>query len=195
LLCKKCNNIIKINSNFIKSRLHRNNTICINCNPIKSFSENEKKLIEILETNNISYIPKDRAILRGKEIDILIPKYKLGIEHNGLFWHGTMRQKDNKYHLKKTNNCNKRGIKLFHIFEDEINDQFEIVESMIKSELNIYDRIININDCEIKEINNSFSIRKYLNENDIHGYCRFAIKLGLFYNDELVSLLILNKKK
>ena len=42
---------------------------------------------------------------------------------------------------------------------------------------------------EIKEINDNKIIRDFLNKNHIQGFIGSKIKLGLFYNDELVSLM------
>ncbi|MEI7818046.1 MAG: hypothetical protein WCI45_12740, partial [Desulfuromonadales bacterium] len=42
--------------------------------------------------------------------------------------------------------------KLFHIFEDEINNKFEIVKSKIRYELNLIKEKIYGRNCQIKDI-------------------------------------------
>ena len=39
----------------------------------------------------------DRNILNGKEIDIFIPKLKIGVEYNGLYWHSEANSKGKLY--------------------------------------------------------------------------------------------------
>lgn len=49
-------------------------------------------------------IRKDHIVLRGKEIDFYLPKYKIGIEYDGVYWHSEV-YKDKDYHLNKTLEC------------------------------------------------------------------------------------------
>ena len=62
----------------------------------------------------------DKTILNGKELDIYLPEHKLAIEYNGTYWHSS-KQKESTYHKKKTDACDKLGIRLIHIFEHEWN--------------------------------------------------------------------------
>lgn len=75
----------------------------------------------------------NRQVLIGKEIDILIPSAKIGIEYNGLKWHSEwFAHKDKNYHLDKTIKCNEKGIGLIQIFEDEYIERKELVQNKIK---------------------------------------------------------------
>ena len=58
------------------------------------------------------------TILKGfKEIDILIPDLKIGIEYNGLFWHNENRKGKTPVHLEKLEMCKNNGYNLIQIFE------------------------------------------------------------------------------
>ena len=57
-------------------------------------------------------VEHDRVLVKPKEIDLLIPSIKLGIEYNGLFWHSEQQGKGNNYHLDKTNKCEEQGYQL-----------------------------------------------------------------------------------
>jgi len=48
---------------------------------------------------------------------------------------------------------------------------------------------------EIKEITDNKLVRGFLNENHIQGFVGSSIKLGLFYENELVSLMTFGKKR
>ena len=64
-------------------------------------------------------VRRDESILCGKEIDLYIPKNKVGIEFDGLRWHSEEFKDGHDYHLKKTTECAEKGVTLLHIFEDE----------------------------------------------------------------------------
>ncbi len=183
---RKCNNIFNIDANLLDSRYMLNKTICLYCNPKKSYNS----LFELIKDTflNFNYIKNDRKILNGKELDIYIPDKKIGIEINGNYWHSNIYKK-NDYHLKKTKLAESKNIQLIHLFEDEIIYKNEIVKSIIKSKLGIFDQRIYARKCEIREITNNEQIRQFLNENHLQGFIGSKIKIGLFYENELVSLM------
>lgn len=74
------------------------------------------------------------------------------------------------------------------IFEDEWNNKKEIVKSRILNLLN-YSNKIWARKCEIKEIDNNNLVKNFLEKNHIQGYVGSKVKLGLFYNNELVSIM------
>ena len=104
-----------------------------------------------------------------------------------MFWH-CEQYKDNDYHINKTLLCEKHNIQLLHIFEDEWVYRKDIVKSIIKSRLNIYDNEINVDSCVVKEIDNITSMIFFKN-NHILGGIITKIRVGLYLNDELVSLM------
>lgn len=80
-------------------------------------SSYENEIIQFLEKYQINIIKNDRTTI-GLELDIYIPEKKLAIEFNGDYWH-SVKFKDKNYHLKKTEECEKLGIRLIHIWESE----------------------------------------------------------------------------
>jgi len=177
------------------NRLNGGYEISTKLNPISStFSTYENELNIFLKEKNISVINNDRKILKGKEIDIYIPDHKLGIEFDGLYWHSDLYL-DNIYHLNKTNMCIQQNIQLIHIFEDEWVHKKNIVKSILLSKLNIYDNKLYARKCEIKEINNNKLASEFLEKNHLQGNIGSKFKLGLFYDNELVSLMTFGKKR
>ena len=166
---------------------------CPKCTPLHSKCEDEiyNFLANLLGEDAV--IQRDRIILAPKEIDIYIPSLKIGIEYDGLYWHSEMA-KDMNYHLQKTEECEKKGIRLIHIFEDEWREKKDIVKSILcniigKTEQKIYAR-----KCVIKEVSAPDS-SAFLDGNHLQGRCPCAVKLGLYYNDELVSLMCFGKSR
>jgi len=154
---------------------------------------------EILKFINFNIETNNRKIISPYELDIYIPEAKLAIEFDGLYWHSYDKKetpKQKKYHLIKTEMCQEQGIQLLHIFENEWIDptKQEIWKSMINSKLRINDRIF-ARKCKVEEISDTKLIRSFLKNNHLQGFAGSSIKLGLFYEDELISLMTFGKSR
>ena len=125
--------------------------------------------------------------LDGKEIDIYSPSLKLGIEYNGNYWHSELYKSPN-YHQEKSLLAKEKGIQLVHIFEYEWINKQEILESLIKSKLGIFEKKIPARKCIIKELQNK-EYQDFCNKNHLQGECGAKVKLGLFYKDELIQVM------
>lgn len=192
------NNLIP--KTIYSNRKINNNELCPKCNPIsRNVSGKEIKVLnfikEIYKGEVISSYKIDR-----KEIDIFIPKLNLGFEFNGLRWHSDEFVSKN-YHLNKTNFFKEKNIRIFHIFEDDFDNKWEIIQSMIKNSLGVSKRIYG-RQTTLKKIESRNVIEEFLNKNHLQGFVNSNINYGLFKGDELVSLMtfmkirkILNKKQ
>ena len=190
-LCDK-HNIFKISKNNFHSRKKIGKNICTKCFPINELSSfAEKEINNFIKTEiNLSPI---KIKIEGSEIDVYIPTRGFGIEYNGLYWHSD-RYVDKNYHLLKTKKCERNNIKLLQIFEDEWRDKEDIVKSIIKNKLGVSELKIYARKTIIKEVSPKEAV-KFLNENHIQGFVGSNIKLGLYYKDELVSLMTFGKKR
>lgn len=135
---------------------HLSNKIgCPHC--VCKSSKYEKEIFDLLRNNlneNIEIITKDRSILKTQEIDILIPQLKIGIEFNGIRWHShKFGGKSKDYHLNKTINCNKQGIRLIHVFENEYleNKKLALFKILHKCGINNTISTIYAKNCQIEE--------------------------------------------
>jgi len=133
-----------------------------------------------------------RKIIPPYELDLFIQDKKLAIEITGIYWHSTNSGKPKERHLKKTLACDKLGIRLIHINEFEWKNKREICKSILLSALGIYETIINVNDCDIKEVSLSES-SVFLDKNHIQGSISSSYQLGVYYKNELVQLATFNK--
>ena len=102
---------------------------------------------------------------------------------------------DNNYHLNKTKLCEQQGIHLIHIYDDDWNNKKNIIESRILNLLSKTPNKIYGRKCIIKEITDNKIVRYFLNKNHLQGFVGSQIKLGLYYNDELVSLMTFGSKR
>ena len=195
----KCENehIYDISFEIFQNRKRINTTICTKCNPINSsnISGKQLQLQQFIKNNyNGDIIYNDRKILKPFELDVYLPELKIALEFNGVHWHSEEYVESN-YHLNKTELCEKQGIKLIQIYEDDWLYKQDIIKSRILNILNLNTNKIFARKTEIKEIFDNDILRKFLEINHIQGFIGSQVKLGLFYNDELVSLMTFGKQR
>lgn len=154
-------------------------------------SKEENGLLEYIKTIYSGKIQTSvRNILPKLEIDIFLPEINIGIEYNGLYWHSEKVGRYKDYHLNKFNKASQNNIRLIQIFSDEWNNKQDIVKNKLKSIITNNKSINKIyaRKCLIKEIN-AGEKNKFLNQYHIQGEDRSSIKLGLYYNNELISIM------
>ena len=196
--CNKCaEKTFEIDSLHYWVRKNNNILLCPKLLPIQPYHSEGTSLElfvrNILDKHNIDYIKNDKKILDGSELDIYIPDKKLAIECNGIRWHSDL-YKDNLYHYKKYTDCANHNIKLITIWEDQVILKPNIIESIILSKLGIYKVRIGARACQIKEVSKKIA-EKFASDNHIQGYINSSVRLGLYYQDELVSIMLFSKRK
>ena len=150
-------------------------------------SNHEIEIENFLKELDITVIINDKNMIYPNELDIYLPDYNLAIEINGLYWHSNLF-KDKNYHLNKTLECEKKGIQLIHIFEDEWISKKEIVKNRIKYKLGFYDFKIGARETEITEISSKVK-NEFLEKHHIQGKDFSKVKLGAFYKNNLVGVM------
>ena len=160
--------------------------VCTNKYPIGQLPTNnkdtniEKFIKDILNKYNIEYQTNIRKVITPYELDIYIPSKKIAIECNGRYWH-TVEQKGDLYHEDKYNKCKKKGVRLISIWDDWIQLNPIMVESIILNALNINDEYIidNLDECIYVKRNDIVINKLQKNHNSI-----------IIDNDICVDLLI-----
>jgi len=162
----------------------------------KFTSKGHTEIIDLLNSYNIQFSVNDKKVLNGVELDIYIPDKKIAIEYNGLYYHSEVTgKKKRSFHLSKTKLCEKEGIQLLHIFEDEWLLKKEIVISKIKHIININDSdIIHARKCEIKESTKQEK-DNFLEKNHIQGADNSNLCIGAYYEDKLVAVMTFDNKR
>lgn len=155
------------------------------------FSLEEKELLNYIKSiYNGKILENNRNVLSGLELDIYLPEKNLAIEFNGNYWHSSRRiQRD--YHLNKTNLCKEKGIRLIHIFEYEWENKGELIKKFLRDQICDL-KIIYARNCKVKEISNCV---EFLNDNHLQGSDRSQVKLGLFYEDKLISVMTFTRPR
>jgi hypothetical protein len=187
--CKRCHGIESHDISNGKS------VRCSKCD--KTMSNFQTEVVEYIR----SMLPTDpivinnRAILSPQELDIYIPNKNIAIETNGLYWHTEVSgSKNRNYHLNKTKSCISKGIRLIHVLENEWNHKKDIVKSILKSILVKENTCIHARKCEIREIAPTDK-RNFLENNHIQGNDHSTIKIGLYHEQTLVSVMTFVKSR
>jgi hypothetical protein len=189
LVDPNCGHVFNINKWQLYQRKSQDLKMCTVCNPIGSFNETywQGELRDILNQFNITFIETDRSILGNLELDFYFPEQNLAIELDGLYWH-SIEFRNSKYHLNKTERCAETGITLIHVFEDEWIYKKEIVISRILNQLGLSQRREFARKCKVKEISANVA-KEFIEKNHIQGQVPASIRLGLYKDEELVSVM------
>lgn len=169
---------------------------CEKCFPNHTSSIAEQEVVEFIKSVYCGEIlTKVQTILENrKELDVYLPEKHFAIEFDGLYWHSKQNGKDASYHLLKTEECLKHGIHLIHIFEDEWMHKKKIVKDRLLSILGSIEKRIFARKCAIRDICSGES-NTFLEENHLQGADNSSIRYGLFYNNELVSVMTFGKPR
>ena len=187
LICKKHGPFELLSSNLLKGQG------CSKCTHRVSAAETE--ILKLIP----GAIQSDRTIIKPFELDISTKNF--AIEYDGLIWHSSgynksskLNKADNKNgHLFKTELVEAKGLQLFHIFENEWLYHKEKWISVINNKLNTNKKIY-ARKCSINKIDNN-AYKNFCEINHLQGYGIASIKLGLYFNDELISVMSFGKSR
>lgn len=147
-------------------------------------------MLEKLFSDWITTLPykfiKDRKVLHRHEIDFYCKEKSLGIELNGLYFHGERNDKDQNYHIFKTDKCKENDIILIHIFEDEWYNKQKIIKNIILKKLGLLPLIdVSITfKCIEKTIANIFFNQYHIiGQDDISD-----IFIGIYHDNTLIAV-------
>jgi hypothetical protein len=189
--CKKEHDFEIHKDNFYK-RIQYKIPLCTICYPIgDQKSIKEKILLEYIQSiYNGEIISGYRD---GIEIDIYLPELKTGIEFNGLYWHSD-KFKESNYHLNKQIYFKGKGIDIKFIYEDDFDNNLDIIKSQICNWLNLTQVKIYARKTEVKKVNIE-EYKNFLDANHIQGYIASKLVYGLYNQNQLVSLMCFDKKE
>lgn len=168
------------------------------CSDYKGYSLVEDEIIVFLSqfVDEREIFLNRRDILPNRlELDIYIPSHNLAIEVNGVYWHSESMGKYRNYHLYKTEKCKEKGIKLIHILDYEWIFKKHIIQSVILNKIGKTLKTLYARKCKVKEIDDVKIVKQFLNDNHIQGYTHSSTNLGLYYDNDLVSIMTFAKNR
>jgi rubrerythrin len=189
LQCRACDHIFtRTPQMFQPSKFHP--FVCPQCNPLPSVSVQEGEVAAFIASllPNEKMWRSDRTLIGPLELDIVLPNLQLAIEYCGLYRHSIQAGRAEWYHKFKLEKCIKLGVRLVTIFEDEWKHKRVIVESLLRNACHLSSRRLDARKCSVREVPARVAI-DFLNENHLQGAGKSKIKYGLFFKDELVSVM------
>ena len=110
---------------------------------------------------------------------------------DGLYWHSE-EQKGKDYHFKMREAYVLENKRILQFYEDEVQSKWSIVESIINNSLGKITNKLDARKCQLKLVNDS-QANIFYSSNHLMGSCSFATHYGLWYNQELISLISIRK--
>lgn len=168
------------------------------------YSYMEDEIFQILKDidKNLAIERNTHKIITPYELDFYLPEYRVGIECNPTSTHNSTidaftGQQSNisyNYHKMKTDMCEDKGIFLFHIFGYEWTHSRPTIESMLrnilsKNMIKYYARNLSVKSVCYKDG------AQFLDENHRQHSARSSIGLGLYRDNELLSLMTFGKMR
>ena len=194
--CVKCGNEFDFSahSTGVHGELGTCFPVCPHCHKKGTVSFEEVQMLDFIKSiYGGKIIENAHDVIPPYELDIYVPEKKVAIEFDGLYWH-CEDKRGMHYHDDKTRKCIENGIQLVHVFEDEWIKNMEIVKDRISSILGICGRRVFARNCDVRIIGHKTS-NDFLCKNHLQGGDTAPIRYGLFFGDELVSVMTFGKPR
>lgn len=160
----------------------------------KTYSQRQsgpnERFAKKLEALNIPYAREyclDRKLFDFKVNDCLI-EIDPSFTHNSTFTPFEYNKPlDKYYHASKTELANRYGMRCVHIFDWDDEDK-------IIALLNNNRNIIYARQCSVQEVDKDMA-KAFINKYHLQSDAKSSIRLGLYHNDELVSIMTFGKPR
>ena len=154
---------------------------CVHSKPNELFAN-------LLNTNDIDF-EREFPLIR-KVFDFKVGKNLIEINpsatHNSTWGIFTQEGLDKYYHRDKSQLAEDNGYRCIHVWDW---DDIDKIIMQLKPRETVYAR-----KCEVRDVDLS-TTREYLNTYHLQGYAKDSIRLGLYYDDELVSIMTFGKPR
>ena len=154
----------------------------------KGISGPNARFAKLLDDNGISY--STEFPIGSFQYDFKVDNYLIEIDpyptHNST-WNPFNKPLEKDYHLRKSNVAKENGYHCIHIWDW---DNVDAIINLLKRK----EESIGARKCIVKEVSIK-EAKLFLNKYHIQGYAKDDIRLGLYYNSELVSIMTFGKPR
>lgn len=159
-------------------------------------SREQREIAAFVES--LGFVVEMNSPILGKyDIDVFVPALNVGIEFNGFPWHlehFTNNRRGKHYHLHKTNVAKSKNIRLIHVFPHDLNDNKEIIFSIIKNALKKSTTKIFGRNCVVRHVERT-TAGQFLIDNHLKGNTNFDLAVGLYHMNTLVHVVTFGKSR
>lgn len=157
---------------------------------VKNQSIGELSMIEALNSMGFDFKSTRSVLPMSYELDGFDEQRKIAVEYNGIYYHSE-DFKTRLYHRWKFLECQKQGIKLYTIFEDEWIQKPDKILNFIAQELK--STRIGARKTELREVSKD-DTKDFCSKFHIQGSPSNIVKsFGLYYQDVLATLVSFGK--
>jgi hypothetical protein len=154
----------------------------------------EIEVAEFLDSLKIVYEQNNRTILKPKELDFYLSEHNIAIECCGIYWHSEISSgKDKNYHYNKYKACKDMNIQLITIFDDEWNNNTDIVKQLLVNKI-VSSKSIFARKCKVVECTTA-QAKEFINKCHIQQYVSSKVKLSLVYENKIVAVMTFGKSR
>lgn len=185
--CKRCGKISeRLISDGDGKKLHALG-LCLVCDRYVSAGERELRDFVARLVPGEEVLANDRKTIAPFELDVCVPSRKTAFEYDGLYWHTEKATPSKRYHLDKTEACEKAGIRLVHVFDLEWSEKRKAIESLVAEALGSGRAEIQARSCQLVEVDEKTS-QIFQKENSLGESVSSEVRLGLFHVGKLVQM-------
>lgn len=192
-VCNTCNSEVSWSlANFVSHRF--SNTACQVCFPRMSGQSNgEEDLAKFVET--LARVTRHFKLPSKLELDIYCEDEKIAIEYHGLYWHSSAIGYDKNKHVRKREECEKLGITLIQIFEDEWLANREKVEALLCAKFGKSRSMLMARKTTVEKM--AFSkVKPFLEKHHLQGSgTPTSLNFALVSNGEIVAVATIGKSR
>ena len=155
-------------------------------------------LSEYISTDDI--VRNTFKVITPYEPDVYLPKFSLAIECNPTYTHNSTigiygkSPKSQDYHKMKTDLCESHGIRLIHIFGYDWSWHKDTCKSIILNVLGMTPHRLYARNLTVKPVSGRDAYN-FLCANHRQGGVHCKVRLGLYFNDDLMSLMTFSKMR
>lgn len=157
------------------------------------YGKTEKEILAYLNSLGGDFLP-NHTLIAPKHLDGYWDERKIAIEFCGLYWHteDSPEPRLKNYHYNKHQECQKQGVRLITIFQDEWAKHKDGVKNYLRSLCCSPTEKLFAKNCAVHDITKEES-DSFLNTNHIQGAVNACFRLGIFESDRLLGVMTFSR--
>ena len=162
---------------------------CPQCNHMKSSQEEAiARFLSIFTTVD----PRNRTILKPRELDVYLPEKNLAIEYCGMYWHShgdkASERADKHKHADKHRDCAEQGIRLITLYETEWLERPTAVKRLLRNAIGKSRGKLMARKCELRKVTNA-AARVFYDKYHPQGGDGHGEHYALFWKGKMVACM------